>query len=105
MASEAEIVGILPTQISYQQLLRWTNIAGLLVFYYVCKIIYRLYFSPLSHIPGSKLAGTSISLLGLPHQRIPETISLISSIHYPCAVIPISDILQLRRASTLSIMT
>jgi hypothetical protein len=38
-------------------LLRWKNIATLLVLYQVCKVVYRLYLDPLSHIPGRKIAG------------------------------------------------
>jgi hypothetical protein len=59
MSSETEPLSLWAAQISYQQLLRWTNLAALLGLYYVCTIIYRLYFSPLSHIPGRKLAGMS----------------------------------------------
>ena len=34
----------------------------LFITYTVVKIVYRLYLSPLSHIPGRKLAGTSAPL-------------------------------------------
>lgn len=43
-------------------LLRWRNVAcaiGLFVLYYAWKVVYRLYLSPLSHVPGRKLAGMS----------------------------------------------
>jgi hypothetical protein len=63
MPSETQIVGILPTQIPYQQLLRWKNLAALVVIYYTCIVIYRLYFGPLSHIPGRKLAGKLFNFL------------------------------------------
>ena len=55
MYAETETGAIWPTQTLH--LLRWTNVAGLLALYYACKVIYRLYFSPISHVPGRKLAG------------------------------------------------
>lgn len=61
MSSGTEFLGLWPTQSSYQQLLGWTALGALLVFYYVFKVIYRIYFSPLSHVPGRKLAGMSLS--------------------------------------------
>lgn len=33
---------------------------SVLTLYLTTKVIYRLYLSPLSHIPGSKLAGMSV---------------------------------------------
>jgi hypothetical protein len=66
-----EILGFWPAQIPYQQLLRWTNVAVLVVFYYACKVVYRLYFSPLSHIPGRKLAGMLFKFLFLHPLKFP----------------------------------
>ncbi|PVH72518.1 putative P450 monooxygenase [Cadophora sp. DSE1049] len=43
-------------------LLRWRNVAcaiGLFVLYYAWKVVYRLHLSPLSHVPGRKLAAAS----------------------------------------------
>ena len=73
MPSENQIVGTLPTQIPYQQLLRWRNFAALVVIYYICIVIYRLYFGPLSHIPGRKLVGKSFNFLILLFKKLPET--------------------------------
>jgi hypothetical protein len=73
MPSETQIVGILPTQISSPQLLIWRNLAALVIIYYTCIVIYRLYFGPLSHIPGRKLAGKSFNFLILLFKKLPET--------------------------------
>ena len=73
MPLENQIVGTLPTQIPYQQLLRWENLAALVVIYYICIVIYRLYFGPLSHIPGRKLAGKLLNFLTLLSKKLPET--------------------------------
>ena len=73
MPSETQIVGILPTQISYQKLLGWRNLEALVVIYYTCIVIYRLYFGPLSHIPGRKLAGKLFNFLILLSKKLPET--------------------------------
>jgi hypothetical protein len=72
MPSENQIVGTLPTQIPYQQLLRWKNLAALVVIYYTCIVIYRLYFGPLSHIPGRKLAGKIFNFLRPLSKKHPE---------------------------------
>jgi hypothetical protein len=73
MSSETEPMGLWPTQIANQQLLGWTNLAALLGLYYVCKIIYRLYLSPLSHIPGRKLAGMSCTFDSSPQSKLPPS--------------------------------
>jgi hypothetical protein len=36
------------------------NALGIFIIYTVIKVVYRLYLSPLSNIPGRKLAGTSL---------------------------------------------
>lgn len=73
MPSETQTVGILPTQIPYQQLLRWRNLAALIFIYYTCIVIYRLYFGPLSHIPGRKIAGKLFLSPTLFSKKLPET--------------------------------
>jgi len=86
MSSETELISRWLTLILYQPLLRWTNLAALVVLYYTYKVLYRLYFSPLSHIPGRKLAGMLFTLQfssqGItPSQNLPSPSIQVS---YPC---------------------
>ena len=67
MSSGIGNVSIWPMHTMQQQLLQWTNIPILITVYYVYKITHRLYFSPLSHIPGPKLAGMSIFFQSIGH--------------------------------------
>lgn len=58
-----------PALFQTTSLLRWTNVAcavGLCIIYHTWKVFYRLYLSPLSHIPGRKLAGMSNNIQPAP---------------------------------------
>lgn len=43
-------------------MLSYSAIAGLLALFWAGRLIYRLYFGPLSHIPGPKIAGETHTL-------------------------------------------
>lgn len=71
-------------------LLRWRNVAcavGVCILYHTWKVIYRLYLSPLSHIPGRKLAGMSNNIRSVPLVRfkLPEP-------QFPALVKPVLDL-------------